>query len=121
MTKEQYINKKYSNEDQFTANTHRYINHNYPQLRNFYFHVPNENSAGEKMILKLYFLGTLAGVPDLIFIKPIFWCMELKMPKGVVSEKQKKLHSLWRSINVPIFVCYSPIEVCNALDSIFVL
>ena len=111
MTQSQYISLKFVNESQFQAATFRYINNNYPELRGYFFHVPNENQH------KLTSLGVLSGVPDLIFIKPTIWAMELKHGKGRLSEAQIKLHEKWKTINISIFVVYNQEDVINSLNS----
>jgi len=109
MTKEQFLTTIYKNEDQFTAATYRFINLNFPELRHFYFHVPNENQH------RLVSLGVLAGVPDFIFIKPSLLFLELKMPNGTLSPKQKALHQLWASNGIKITVAYNPAQVIDFL------
>lgn len=118
MTKDQYITKIYMNEDQFQAATYMYINNNYPLLRGLIFHVPNEGAKSKHEGAKLKSMGVIAGVPDLICVSPLF-AIELKMPSGRLSPQQKDLHNNWRS-SMPIFTCYSPIEVINALNTIFI-
>ena len=118
MTKAQYLSKIFTSEDQFQAATHRFINVNYAELRHFYFHVPNESATSDQMRMKLCAMGVLPGVPDIIFLKPYVWCMELKMIKGIVSDRQKALHELWRSIGIKTYVCRSQIEVINVLQEV---
>lgn len=115
MTKEQFLTTPYSNEDQFTAATHRYINANYPELRHFYFHVPNESATSDAMRLKLAAMGVLPAVPDFVFIKPKLAFLELKMPNGTLSPKQKALHKLWLENGFFVYTAYSPLEVINFL------
>lgn len=118
MTTEQYLTTSYKNEDQFTAATNRYISANYPWLRHFYFHVPNESASSDVMRIKLSAMGVLPGVPDFLFIKPFFFAIELKMPKGVLSAKQQKLIELWRQSGVPVAVCRSADEVVEFLEAV---
>jgi len=116
MTKQQFLTTIYANEDQFTAATHKYINHNYPALRGFYFHVANESATSMAMRLKLSALGLLAGVPDFLFVYPKFWALELKMPNGKLSDKQKYLHNHWASVGITVEVCYNAEQVITALE-----
>jgi hypothetical protein len=113
MTKEAYLSKIYSNEGQFQAATFQYINNNYKDLRGFFFHPPNENQH------RLISMGILPGIPDLVFIKPKLWAIELKHGKGTLSPAQKNLHKLWGDYGIKIFTCHTPQQVLNALDEIF--
>jgi len=116
MTKQQFITQSYANEDQFTAAVHKYINHNYPQLRNFYFHVANESVTSMQMRLKLHSMGVLAGVPDILFVYPKFWALELKMPNGKLSDKQKYLHNHWQSKCITVETAYNAEQVITAIE-----
>ena len=116
MTEQQFITTTYTNEDQFTAATNRYINNNYPALRNMYFHVANESATSNAMRIKLHSLGVLGGVPDFCFIYPKLWFLELKMSNGKLSPKQKALHELWISKNIHIEVAYTPQQVIYTLQ-----
>ena len=116
MTKEQFLNKSYSNEDVFTAAVHTYINHNYPELRGFYFHVANESATNKLIRIKLHSMGLLSGVPDFCFIYPKLWFLELKMPNGKLSDKQKKLHELWKSKGIIVETAYTPDEFIFLLN-----
>lgn len=117
MTKQDYISKIFSNEDQFQAATYLYINNNYPTLRKLIFHVPNEGARSKAEAMKLKSMGVLAGVPDLILLKPLCG-IELKMPNGTVSPAQKELHELWRSNSIEVYVCWNANDVCNLLETI---
>lgn len=116
MTKQEYITKTFNNEDQFQSATYLYINNNYPALRRLIFHVPNEGARSKAEAMKLKSMGVLAGVPDLILLKPLCG-IELKMPNGVVSTSQKELHTLWGANGVPVYVCWSALDVCNILEN----
>lgn len=121
MTKEKFINTVYGSEDAFTIATHRYINANYPQLRHMYFHVPNESATNKITRIKLWNMGVLAGVPDFIFVFPYLWCMELKLPNGTISPKQRALHELWRSKGITVEVCRTAAEVVQLLNNQFLI
>lgn len=116
MTKHEYLSATFKSEDEFTIATHRFINANYPELRHFYFHVANESATSLAMRVKLSNMGVLAGVPDFVFILPKTWFMELKMPNGAISPKQKKLHELWRSKGIIIEIARSSKEVVDILE-----
>lgn len=114
MTKQTYLSKIFINEAQFHAATFTYINNNYKELRQFFFHVPNENHH------RLLPLGILPGIPDFIFLKPVLWAIELKHGKGKLSESQKQLHKIWQGDGIKVFVCYNAQEVVDALDEIYI-
>lgn len=112
MTKQEFLSAKFANELQFSAAFHRYVNFNYPDLRHFYAHIPNENSH------KLLVVGVLPGYPDFVFHKPFCFHIELKMPNGTLSPKQKQLHSLWIDAGMKVFTCYNANDCVGVLKSI---
>lgn len=116
MNKEQYLQQQFTNEDHFIITTNRYINANYPELRHMYFHVPNESNTNATTRIKLFNTGVLAGVPDLCFIFPYLWFIELKMPNGQLSGKQKELHKLWKDNGITVEVCRTAQEVVKVLE-----
>ena len=116
MTKQEFITTIYANENQFTAAVHSYINHNYPTMRKFYFHIPNETVGGMKIVMLRKAMGTLNGAPDFEFLLPYRWYLELKMPNGSLSPEQKKLHQLWKSKGIIIETAYNADDVINFLE-----
>lgn len=118
MTKEKFINTSYASEDAFTIDTHRYINANFPHLRHLYFHVANESATNKMTRIKLFNMGVLAGVPDFIFVFPYLWAMELKLPNGTISPKQRALHKLWRDKGITVEVCRTAAEVVKTIDNL---
>lgn len=118
MTKEAFLAAKFTNENQFTAATHLYINANYPKLRHFYAHIPNESATNDAIRIKLSAMGILPGFPDFIFVYPKLWFLELKMPNGTLSPKQKQLHQLWASVGLTVVVCRNAEEVIFAIQNI---
>lgn len=115
MTKQDYLALIFANEDQFQAATYRYINNNYPQLRGFLFHVPNESATSDRMRMKLAAMGVVPGMPDIVCVSPLF-AIELKFGKNTQSDKQKRIEQLWKSANIPFAVCYSAEEVCLFIE-----
>lgn len=116
MTREQYLTKPAPNEDVLTADTHLFINNNYPQLRGFYLHIPNESATNKMMRIKLFSMGLLPGAPDILFLKPYTWLLELKMPNGTLSPKQKALHEKWKNEGIIVETAYSKEQIINALE-----
>lgn len=117
MTKQEYITKTFNNEDQFQSATYLYINNNYPALRRLIFHVPNEGARSKAEAMKLKSMGVLAGVPDLILLKPLCG-IELKMVNGKISSAQKELHTHWTNNGIPVYVCWNANDVCNLIESL---
>lgn len=115
MTKEQYISKKYMNEDQFSAATFQYINNNYPKLRGLFFHVANGGYRDKNEAAKMKSMGIVPGIHDYVCVCPLFG-LELKMPNGILSPSQKNIHAIWTEAGVPHYTAYSPIEVINILE-----
>jgi hypothetical protein len=118
MTKSTYTDKIFTNEDVFTAATHRYINANYPALRHFYYHIPNESATNDLMRIKMAAMGVLPGVPDFCFLKPApGWYLELKVFRGRLSDKQGNLHQLWEKNGIKVHTAYNAKEVCLILEN----
>lgn len=117
MTKTDFLSAIPKTEDDFQIMSNRYINANFPDIRHFYFHVPNESATSDAMRMKLFAKGVLPGVPDFIFLKPKTWAIELKMPNGTVSPKQKALQKLWfTQCGIETFICRTPADVVFVLD-----
>lgn len=115
MTKQEYLARQVNSEDALAADTHRYINNNYPELRGFYLHIPNESATNSLMRVKLFAMGILPGAPDFLFLKPYTWFLEIKMPNGALSPKQKELHKKWREAGMIVETAYSKDEIVNAI------
>jgi hypothetical protein len=116
MTQQQFLSKPAPNEDVLTADVHRYINNNYPQLRGFYLHIPNESATNAIIRMKLVAMGILPGAPDFLFLKPYTWFLELKTERGSLSPRQKALHEKWKSEGVIVETAYSKEEIIKALE-----
>ena len=83
-------------EDNLQIDCVKWFNYQYPKFKNLLFHVPNGGKRGvvEATIFKR--MGTVAGIPDLIFVyKGSIHAFELKAPKGVISKNQKEVHADW--------------------------
>lgn len=116
MTKQEFLSKPAPNEDVLTADAHMFINNNYPELRGFYLHIPNESATNKMMRIKLFSMGLLPGAPDFMFLKPYTWLLELKMPNGTLSPKQKELHKKWKNEGIIVETAYSKEEIIAALE-----
>jgi hypothetical protein len=116
MTKTEYLSRKPANEDALTADTHRFINNNYPQLRGFYLHIPNESATNVIIRMKLVAMGLLPGAPDFLFLKPYTWFLELKTERGSLSPKQRQLHEKWKQEGIIVETAYSKEEVAAIIE-----
>ena len=119
MTKSEYLTKIYTSEDQFQAATFQFINHNYPKLRKLIFHVPNESATSNLMRMKLTAMGLTSGIPDIVCICPAFG-IELKLPKGIQSDKQKLVEQIWKRAGIPYFLCHNSSEVVFCIENVLI-
>jgi len=92
----------------------------YYQFR--YWHTPNEGKRKVWYLKKLKNMGMKSGVPDLIleFSQSKFVYLEIKMPKGRLSNAQK----LWKVnseiLGTPFHVIKGTYEECKKqIDNIF--
>jgi len=88
------------------------MRHNYPEL-DMLFAIPNGGWRGKTSGGKMAMEGAKAGVPDLFLAVPLHGkhglFIEMKAPKGVVSEKQK----IWlKKLSEQGYVC----AICYGLD-----
>ena len=93
----------------------------YYQFR--YWHTPNEGKRKVWYLKKLKNMGMKSGVPDLIleFTQSKFVYLEIKMPKGRLSNAQK----LWKVnseiLGTPFHVIKGTYEECKKqIDNIFI-
>jgi|TARA_S200002703_G_scaffold34802_1_gene30107 hypothetical protein len=100
-----------------------YLEHKklYYQFR--YWHTPNEGKRKVWYLKKLKNMGMKSGVPDLIleFSQSKFVYLEIKMPKGRLSNAQK----LWKVnseiLGTPFHVIKGTYEECKKqIDNIFI-
>lgn len=72
----------------------------------FWFHPPNGGARSLVGAVNLKRMGTKAGVPDLVFVRHgRVYFMELKAPKGRVSEAQNNAHAEISRSGAPIAIC----------------
>ena len=86
------------------------------------FHIPNGGPQTDFQRMRLALMGVLPGMPDLGLVwrgKPIF--IELKAPKGVVSDTQYEVHTALILAGAVVFVARSVDEVAAFLDQIMPL
>jgi hypothetical protein len=87
----------------------------YPQVT--VFAVPNGGYIMEpRIVAKLKWLGLLPGVPDLCLVWPGDWGMiEVKSEDGTLSDAQRDLHPILRSLGVRLAICRSVADLIQTL------
>lgn len=82
-----------------------------------WMHTPNGGKRDAVAGAKLKAMGALPGVPDLYIAWPghTLW-IELKAPKGSVSEAQRTFAHRAINIGHDVHICRSVDEVLNVLD-----
>ena len=92
-----------------------YFRMQYPKL--LIFHVPNERKQSVIQGARLKSIGATAGIPDLVIVgmDNIFF-VELKAPKGKLTDSQKTIHANLLSLGHMVYTCFSLhdfTEVCE--------
>ena len=97
-----------------------FIHHHntYPEYRGLLFHVNNKSRnaiEGNKMKS----LGTVSGIPDLIYIfKGKVYGIEMKTETGVVPPSQKVIHAKWNEHQIKVYICRSFIQFQEIIKEI---
>lgn len=83
------------------------------------FHIPNGGARSKTEAAILKGLGVLPGIPDVAIIPAggIARFIEVKAPKGRVSEAQSTLHAQMASLGIPYAVVRSMDDVEGALTA----
>ena len=104
-------------EDQIHKSVVSYLKHVLPKASIFH-HSPNESNGNVAHYSKRKAMGVRSGWPDLeVFIGGSAMFIELKTPKGRLSDNQKEVGETLRSLGFGVYVCRSIDDVKNALDS----
>ena len=84
------------------------------------FAVPNGGLRTKAQAAKFKWTGVLAGVPDLVVLAPggKSFFIEVKAPKGVLSDAQKALIPTIQNMGFPCFICRSVDDVSVALAAL---
>lgn len=123
MTRQEFLNKIWENEDQMTADCFQYSHNNYPFLRGLFFHVPNGGLRNIREATKLKGMGVIPGEPDFVNLYNKVCGLELKMEKvrntknGGLSDDQIKIHIKWRAAGREVYVIYNAIEFLDVLEN----
>jgi len=82
------------------------------------FAVPNERKQSIIKGVRMKAIGLTAGVPDLvILIKGRMFFVEMKAPKGKLSENQKEIHKRLTELEYCVYTCYSLDEFIKVVNS----
>ena len=88
-----------------------WFRYQYPKYKKLLFSVPNGGARNSITGANLKMEGALAGVSDLIFLKPNRFygclCIEMKQPKGRQQESQKEWQKAVESAGNKYVVCRS--------------
>jgi hypothetical protein len=84
----------------------------------FPFHIPNGGLRLRSEAGKLKRMGVQAGMPDIAVVYPFgqILFIELKAPKGILSDAQKAVHATIDATGAEIYVCKSLDDVQQALE-----
>lgn len=94
-------------EDQLQAKCYQWVYNNYPQIRGLFFSVPNGGTRNVIEAQKMKSTGLTPGIPDMVLVWPTVVGFEFKTEIGVVSPAQKKIHSAWEAVGVPVHIVRS--------------
>ena len=107
-------------EEKLQGECYRWALNTYTALRfGCLFHVPNGGTRNKIEAMMLKSTGVVAGIPDLILLnRGKCYGIELKIEKGVVSEKQKKVHEVWNNQGIETFICWNLEEFKEVVNKI---
>lgn len=92
-------------EIQIQAEAYQWLHNTHPETRGLCFHVPNGGSRNAIEGMQLKASGVVAGIPDIIFLwEGKAYGFEFKTASGHVSPIQDKIHKVWQSNGVPVYV-----------------
>ena len=96
----------YKSEDHMQSMYYQYARNKY-HLHGLLFSVPNGGSRNKAEALKMVATGLTAGIPDLLLIMPTaphLIGIELKLPKGKLSDTQVTIHKRWAEAGIQVEV-----------------
>lgn len=83
------------------------------------FHVPNGARLGARQVWQMKAAGMVAGIPDRVVVwNGLAFFMEIKGPKGRLSEAQIEMHERLRRTGCPVAVVRSIDDAEAFLDSV---
>lgn len=83
------------------------------------FHPPNGGLRNKAEASRLKWIGTLAGVPDLVVLgrDGRCWLIEVKAPGGALSAEQRALRDRWTALRIPFVIARSIDDVRQAFET----
>ena len=123
MTRDDFLNSVFANEDQFTAAAFLYTHENYIETRGLIFHVPNGGKRNVVEAMKFKSMGLVPGEPDFVNMYGVPCGIELKMEhqrnlkNGGLSDDQMRVHAQWRKAGREVYVVYNAIEYLWILET----
>lgn len=79
-----------------------------PVTRGLFFHVPNGGSRNAIEGMQLKASGVIAGIPDCLFVpKGKVYGFEFKTHTGRTSPQQDKIHAIWVSQGIDVYIIRS--------------
>lgn len=118
----------HSSEAAMQADIFQYFWNNHPTTRRRIFHVPNGGSRNKVEAVRLRAQGVVKGICDLLGLgENGFFAIELKIKgnkelgikEGVLSDDQRLIHDLWRSLGYKVYVCWTYEEAVKVIKNEF--
>lgn len=110
---------KQQSEIQLQAECFQWAWATYPQTRYGLRACPNGGKRSIMEAMQFKASGVVAGSPDLQFdYKGRTYYIEMKIPGGVISKDQKRVHEYLLSNGIPIYVCWSFEEFKQTFNTI---
>lgn len=101
-------NEKWHSEEQMQAAFFMWVDEEMWQIRGTIFAVPNGAFVSKREAVKLVATGLKAGVSDIIWVLPYdVQFIELKLPGGVQSDKQKAFETRIKKMGHEYMIFYS--------------
>jgi hypothetical protein len=137
MTRSEFESKKYDDEDLFAADFNMYVSHNYPSIRGYYYHVPNESQSGQhrkrgrfnegdRHRLRNAAIGVMPGVLDYCFMirndgsRMVYhvgqWYLELKVGSNTLSPNQNDFIKRCAAYGIETFTAWTSIQAAHYVN-----
>ncbi|MEJ2905056.1 VRR-NUC domain-containing protein [Pedobacter panaciterrae] len=108
--------ENHKSEAEMQAEIFQYFWNEYPKTRRLLFHVPNGGSRNKIEAVRLRAQGVVKGVTDFILLGLNGMVgIELKIPGGIISDDQQKIHSAWIKQGYKVCVCWSKEEAISII------
>lgn len=91
-------------EDQLQARCYQWLHNHHPELRGYFFAVPNGGHRNKIEAMKLKATGVVPGIPDCVLVWPVTAGFEFKTKDGRVSIEQAQIHQKWAASGLVVYV-----------------